>query len=83
MHPFLAFVTSSDEVPSAIEAILAILLLKKPSEVRLLQGTIVGVTLLQLTLVPGVLFLAGGSRLVHQELHQTQNQLNQSMLTMG
>ncbi|PVF99418.1 hypothetical protein CPB86DRAFT_756905 [Serendipita vermifera] len=68
---------------NAIEAILAILLLKKPNELRLLQGTIVGVTLLQLTLVPGVMFLAGGSRLVHQELHQTQNQLNQSMLTMG
>ncbi|KAG8776004.1 hypothetical protein FRC15_000195 [Serendipita sp. 397] len=68
---------------NGIEAILAILLLKRECELKLLQSTIIGVTLLQLLLVPGCMFVAGGSRLIHQELHQTQTQLNQSMMTMG
>ncbi|KAG8833314.1 hypothetical protein FRC17_010959 [Serendipita sp. 399] len=68
---------------SGIEAILAILLLKRRCDLKLLQSTIIGVTLLQLLLVPGCIFIAGGSRVVHQELHRSQTQLNQSLMTMG
>lgn len=68
---------------NSIEAVLAILLLKRDCSLKLLQGTIVGVILLQLLLVPGVAFVAGGSRRIHQELHASQTQLNQSMMTMG
>lgn len=68
---------------NAIEAILAILLLRRDCELKLLQSTIIGVILLQLLLVPGVMFLAGGTRIKHQELHLSQTQLNQSMMTMG
>jgi Ca2+:H+ antiporter len=68
---------------STIEAILAILLLRRDCQLRLLQSTVVGVILLQLLLVPGVMFFTGGSRVKHQELHAGRTQLNQSMMTMG
>ncbi|CCA69872.1 probable VCX1-Vacuolar Ca++/H+ exchanger [Serendipita indica DSM 11827] len=68
---------------NAVEAILAILLLKRDCKLKLLQGTIIGVIILQLLLVPGVAFVAGGSRRMQQELHASHTQLNQSMMTMG
>jgi Ca2+:H+ antiporter len=68
---------------STIEAILAILLLRRDCQLRLLQSTVVGVILLQLLLVPGVMFFTGGSRVKHQALHASRTQLNQSMMTMG
>jgi Ca2+:H+ antiporter len=67
---------------NAVEATLAIILLKK-CELRLLQSTIIGVVVLHLLLVPGVAFVTGGVRLVEQELHPHLTQLNQSLLTIG
>ena len=43
----------------------------------------VGVVILHLLLVPGVSFLAGGARVLEQELHSHHTQLNHSLLTIG
>ncbi|KAH8830553.1 hypothetical protein DL96DRAFT_1785625 [Flagelloscypha sp. PMI_526] len=67
---------------NAIEATLAIILLKK-CELRLMQSTVVGVIVLHLLLIPGVSFVVGGSRVVHQELNQHITELNHSLLTIG
>ena len=50
---------------SVIEATLAIILLNK-CELRLLQSTIIGVVILHLLLIPGVSFIIGGARVMHQ-----------------
>lgn len=43
----------------------------------------VGVVLLHLLLIPGVAFLAGGTRIWHQHLNPHSTQLNHSLLTVG
>ncbi|KAG8833313.1 hypothetical protein FRC17_010958 [Serendipita sp. 399] len=68
---------------NAVEAILAILLLLRGCELKLLQATITGVIILHLLLAPGVAFAAGGAHLSSQRLHESQTQMNQTMMTMG
>jgi len=53
---------------NSVEVALAIFLLVK-NRYRLLQTTIVGVSLLHLLLIPGVAFMSGGARLIEQHLH--------------
>ncbi|KAF5393659.1 hypothetical protein D9757_000294 [Collybiopsis confluens] len=67
---------------NAVEATLAIILLKK-CDLRLLQSTIIGVVILHLLLIPGTAFLVGGARVMHQDLHPHLTQLNHSLLVMG
>ncbi|KAJ3743377.1 hypothetical protein DFH05DRAFT_1447445 [Lentinula detonsa] len=67
---------------NAVEATLAIILLKR-CELRLLQSTIVGVVILHLLLIPGISFIVGGARVLHQDLHPHLTQLNHSLLVMG
>ncbi|KAF8873867.1 hypothetical protein CPB84DRAFT_1690528 [Gymnopilus junonius] len=68
---------------NAVEATLAILLLKK-CELILLKSTIlVGVVILHLLLVPGTAFVTGGARIIQQDLHPHKTQLNHSLLTIG
>ena len=67
---------------SVIEATLAIILLSK-CELRLLQSTIIGVVILHLLLIPGVSFIIGGARVMHQELAPHHSELNQALLTVG
>ncbi|KAJ6627512.1 hypothetical protein B0H10DRAFT_1994949 [Mycena sp. CBHHK59/15] len=67
---------------NAVEATLAIILLKK-CDLKLLQSTIIGVILLHLLLIPGVAFITGGARIIEQELHPHLAQLNQTLLTIG
>jgi Ca2+:H+ antiporter len=50
---------------------------------RLLQATLAGVVLLHLLLVPGMAFLTGGARILEQNLHAHQTQLNLSLLSIG
>ncbi|KAG8826355.1 hypothetical protein FRC19_009138 [Serendipita sp. 401] len=68
---------------NAVEAILAILLLVRGCELKLLQATITGVIILHLLLAPGVAFAAGGAHLTSQRLHESTTQMNQTMMTMG
>jgi len=67
---------------NAVEATLAIILLKK-CELVILKSTIVGVVILHLLLVPGTAFVTGGARIIEQDLHPHLTQLNQSLLTLG
>jgi len=67
---------------NAVEATLAIILLKK-CELKLLQSTIIGVVLLHLLLIPGVAFVTGGARVLEQDLHPHLTQLNHTLLTIG
>ncbi|PPR03874.1 hypothetical protein CVT26_000872 [Gymnopilus dilepis] len=67
---------------NAVEATLAILLLKK-CELVLLKSTIIGVVILHLLLVPGTAFVTGGVRIIQQDLHPHLTQLNHSLLTIG
>ncbi|KAL1666757.1 XRN 5'-3' exonuclease N-terminus-domain-containing protein [Schizophyllum commune] len=67
---------------NVIEATLAIILLNK-CELRLLQSTIIGVVILHLLLIPGVSFIIGGARVMHQELAPHHSELNQALLTVG
>jgi len=53
---------------NSVEVALAIFLLVK-NRYRLLQTTIVGVSVLHLLLIPGVAFMSGGARLIEQHLH--------------
>ncbi|KAJ4463591.1 hypothetical protein C8J55DRAFT_494311 [Lentinula edodes] len=65
---------------NSVEASLAFVLFTK-CELRLLQFTLIGVTLLHLLLVPGVTFTIGGAKLVYQELNPHIAQLNHTLLT--
>ncbi|KAJ7283479.1 hypothetical protein C8J57DRAFT_1292671 [Mycena rebaudengoi] len=67
---------------NAVEATLAIILLKK-CDLKLLQSTVIGVVLLHLLLIPGVAFITGGARIIEQELHPHLSQLNHTLLTIG
>jgi Ca2+:H+ antiporter len=67
---------------NAVEATLGIILLTK-CELKLLQSNIIGVVLLRLLLVPGVAFVTGGVRVLEQDLHRHQTQLNHTLLTIG
>ncbi|KAH9482948.1 Vacuolar calcium ion transporter [Psilocybe cubensis] len=67
---------------NAVEATLAIILLKK-CELILLKSTIIGVVILHLLLVPGTAFVIGGARIIQQDLHPHSTQLNHSLLTLG
>ncbi|KZS95242.1 hypothetical protein SISNIDRAFT_439283 [Sistotremastrum niveocremeum HHB9708] len=67
---------------NAVEAALAIFLLAK-CELRLVQSTIIGVIILHLLLIPGTSFLIGGARILEQNLHEHNTQLNHSLLTLG
>ncbi|KAF8897209.1 hypothetical protein BD779DRAFT_1667217 [Infundibulicybe gibba] len=67
---------------SAVEATLAIILLKK-CDLKLLQSTIVGVVILHLLLIPGTAFITGGVRIMEQNLHPHLTQLNHTLLTIG
>ncbi|KAJ4472995.1 hypothetical protein J3R30DRAFT_3296562 [Lentinula aciculospora] len=67
---------------NAVEAVLAIVLFTK-CELRLLQSTLVGVTLLHLLFVPGITFIVGGAKLVYQELNPHIAQLNHTLLITG
>jgi Ca2+:H+ antiporter len=67
---------------NAVEATLAIILLKK-CELKLLQSTIIGVVILHLLLIPGVAFVTGGARVLEQDLHPHLTQLNHTLLTIG
>ncbi|KAF7341487.1 Vacuolar calcium ion transporter [Mycena venus] len=67
---------------NAVEATLGIILLTR-CELKLLQSNIMGVVLLRLLLVPGVAFITGGVRVLEQDLHPHQTQLNQTLLTIG
>ncbi|PPR02488.1 hypothetical protein CVT24_002037 [Panaeolus cyanescens] len=69
-------------IHSAVEATLAIILLKR-CELQLLKSTIVGVVILHLLLVPGTAFVTGGARVIQQDLHPHITQLNHSLLTLG
>ncbi|KIY71568.1 hypothetical protein CYLTODRAFT_345788 [Cylindrobasidium torrendii FP15055 ss-10] len=67
---------------NVVEATLAIVLLTK-CELKLLQSTIIGVVILHLLLIPGTAFVAGGARVVHQDLHPHLSQLNHTLLAIG
>ncbi|KAI0699514.1 hypothetical protein C8T65DRAFT_581067 [Cerioporus squamosus] len=67
---------------NAVEAVLAIILLRK-CDLRLLQATVVGVVILHLLLIPGTAFLVGGSQVNHQTLHPHQTDMNHSLLMIG
>ncbi|KAH7874234.1 uncharacterized protein C8R40DRAFT_1070377 [Lentinula edodes] len=67
---------------NSVEASLAFVLFTK-CELRLLQSTLIGVTLLHLLLVPGVTFIIGGAKLVYQELNPHIAQLNHTLLITG
>ncbi|RPD56828.1 hypothetical protein L226DRAFT_615691 [Lentinus tigrinus ALCF2SS1-7] len=67
---------------NAVEAVLAIVLLRK-CDLRLLQSTLVGVIVLHLLLIPGTAFLVGGSEIRHQTLHPHHANLNHSLLLIG
>ncbi|KAJ3712667.1 hypothetical protein C8R42DRAFT_594345 [Lentinula raphanica] len=67
---------------NTVEAVLAIVLFSK-CEFRLLQSTMVGVTLLHLLFVPGITFIVGGAKLVYQELNPHIAQLNHTLLITG
>lgn len=67
---------------NAVEATLAIILLKK-CELVLLKSTVVGVVILHLLLVPGTSFVTGGARIIQQDLHPHLTQLNHSLLMLG
>ncbi|KAF9056924.1 hypothetical protein BDP27DRAFT_1241851 [Rhodocollybia butyracea] len=67
---------------NTVEASLAIILFIR-CELRLLQSTIIGVVILHLLLVPGVTFIAGGTKRVYQELNPHVAQLNHTLLIMG
>ncbi|KAJ3919769.1 hypothetical protein F5877DRAFT_39522 [Lentinula edodes] len=67
---------------NSVEASLAFVLFAK-CELRLLQSTLIGVTLLHLLLVPGVTFIIGGAKLVYQELNPHIAQLNHTLLITG
>ncbi|KAJ7881103.1 hypothetical protein B0H14DRAFT_3763446 [Mycena olivaceomarginata] len=67
---------------NAVEATLGIILLTK-CQLKLLQSNMIGVVLLRLLLVPGVAFVTGGVRILEQDLHRHQTQLNHTLLTIG
>ncbi|TRM68459.1 hypothetical protein BD626DRAFT_534501 [Schizophyllum amplum] len=67
---------------NVVEATLALILLSK-CELRLLQSTIIGVIILHLLLIPGVSFIIGGARVVHQNLAPHHTELNHALLTVG
>ncbi|RPD56827.1 hypothetical protein L226DRAFT_469043 [Lentinus tigrinus ALCF2SS1-7] len=67
---------------NAVEAVLAIILLRK-CDLRLLQATVVGVVILHLLLIPGTAFLVGGSQVRHQTLHPHHTDMNHSLLMIG
>lgn len=67
---------------NSIEAALAVFLLAK-GELRLLQATIIGVILLRLLLIPGLAFITGGARVMEQELHPVNTELNHTLLVTG
>jgi len=50
---------------------------------RILQATIIGVIVLHLLLIPGTAFIAGGARIMSQDLTPHINELNHVLLTMG
>ncbi|KAJ3874856.1 hypothetical protein F5051DRAFT_472622 [Lentinula edodes] len=67
---------------NSVDASLAFVLFTK-CELRLLQSTLIGVTLLHLLLVPGVTFIIGGAKLVYQDLNPHIAQLNHTLLITG
>ncbi|KAF6762811.1 hypothetical protein DFP72DRAFT_877002 [Ephemerocybe angulata] len=67
---------------NSVEATLAIILLRH-CEISLLKSTIIGVVILHLLLVPGTAFVAGGARILQQDLHPHLTELNHSLLTLG
>ncbi|PBK82190.1 hypothetical protein ARMGADRAFT_946945 [Armillaria gallica] len=67
---------------NTVEATLAIILMTK-CELKLLQSTIIGVVVLHLLLIPGTSFIAGGARILEQELHPHPTQLNLTLLAIG
>ncbi|KAF8337401.1 uncharacterized protein EI90DRAFT_3255305 [Cantharellus anzutake] len=67
---------------NVVEASLAIILVSR-CDLRLAQSTVVGVLLLHLLLVPGVAFITGGAKVLHQHLDPHVTELNSSLLTIG
>jgi Ca2+:H+ antiporter len=67
---------------NVVEVVLAIDLLRR-CDLRLLQATIIGVTLLHLLLIPGSAFMTGGARVMELTLDKTRTNLNHTLLSIG